>query len=171
MNALNCLRVVELSNTQSKEREDKACCKLTQHFLISFTYGSLLRMHTFFTIYNFKGCWSQRLVGVTQGNVSLNIMWINAGHQTYDVTRKLDLFSVVPMFSQFFPMFPWQCVSTSLVFRCFPLFPYISLFFPCFPPCFCSFLLLCFQLVSFVFPCFLLFSYLFLFPLFFPVSP
>ena len=48
MNALNCLRVVELSNTQSIEREDKACCKLTQHFLIGFMYGYLLRMRTFF---------------------------------------------------------------------------------------------------------------------------
>ena len=74
MNSLNCLRVVELSNTQRKEREDKACCKLIQHFLIGFMYGSLLRMRTFLTIYNNKGCSSQRLVGVTQGDVSLNIV-------------------------------------------------------------------------------------------------
>ena len=55
MNALNCLRVVELSNTQSKEREDKACCKLTQHFLIGFMYGSFLRMRTFLQFTTAKG--------------------------------------------------------------------------------------------------------------------
>ena len=135
-------------------------------------YGSLLRMRTFFTIYN---CMQRVLIseaGRCYPRKRFSQYCVNScGHQKYDLTRKLDLFSVVPMFSQFFLCFPDSVFPLPLSSDVFPCFPIFSYFFPCFPPCFCSFLLLCFQLFSFVFPCFLLFSYLFLFLLFFPVSP